>query len=305
MLNMSINLTQEKCPNCGAPLKDLNATVVVCSFCSAELQKASLPSFRIPSALPPTRPSADLGRVSVGNTSYRVHGRLAQGECCDVFLARRDSLLTEMVILKIARDDAGPLKREHAVLADLRKRAEGTFLEVMLPQAVGLGVARCDGKPEHTAAVYRWRSGFDFTFEDARAEYPGGVDPRACVWMWNRLLEQLSQLHKLGYSHRAIAPAHLLIHPRDHGLVLCGWSRCTPGPGDDLPRSAECIGFLLGSGAPRVLTDLVKRAPKYREALELKTELKRVAQEAFGPPRFHPFVLTGNTKGGLHGIRQL
>ena len=293
MLNVSI-IKPSQCPNCGAPLAPPKTHgVIVCSFCQAEFHKEGFPQFCVPLPLPVSHPTPDLGRISLGNHGYRVHGRLARGSHCDVFLARRDAALTEMVIVKVAREfEEQHVMQEWKTLAQLHQRAAGGFLQALLPQPVAIGVARCPGKAERPASVYRWRSGFQFTIEDARSQYPAGVEGRACVWMWNRLLDQLGCLHQLGYAHGAVTPAHLLLHPRDHGLVLCGWSRCAPGPTrEDISQSAHCIAYLLGSEVPLQLTQLVQRAGKMTDALELKAELKRVAQEVYGPPRFHAFVL--------------
>jgi len=301
MLNVSIVMKQEKCPNCGGPLNTA-VGVIVCAFCQTEFQPETSPQYQVPIALPDSHAACGLGLVSVGDQRYLVHGRLARGARCDVFLARRDGPLTEMVILKVAREsEERHVMQEWEILAQLHQHFAGDFLEALLPQPVGVGVGRCDGHADRPASVYRWRSGFHFTFADARAEYPAGVDGRSCVWMWNRLLEQLSSLHVMGYVHGAVTPDHLLLHPRDHGLVLCGWSRCTRGwsqgtasPRDDLVGSAQCIGYLLGTQAPRPLTDLVQRAARMTCALEFKAELKRLAEKVFGPPLFHPFILSGN-----------
>ena len=298
MLKMSIIIQAQKCPNCGGPLPGTQNPVVVCSYCEAQLARPPLPAYRIPSPLP-TLEVPDVGLMRVGSLAYRVLGRLAQGVHSDVFLARRDSPLTEMVLIKVARHDPGPLGREWQRVKDLRARES----RLLLPEPVAVGVARSDHRPERQAAVFRWRSGFQFTFEDARAEYPAGVDPAATVWMWNRLLEQLALLHGLGYCHGAVEPQHLLLHPRDHGLMLCGWSACQPGGGQaDVAASGRCIEFLLGSTAPRLLSQLARQAAKDCDAFQLKAELKRVTREVFGPPRFVPFHLTQNN-GGQYGIR--
>jgi hypothetical protein len=150
---------------------------------------------------------------------------------------------------------------------------------------------------EASATVYRWRSGFQHSFEYVLAQYPQGVDPRDAVWMWNRLLEQLAAVHQLGYIHGNLKPAHLLVHPRDHGLMLCGWSTVQKGadPGLDVAAGARCIEAILGKGkVPKLFSELVRWAGlpgRVRQARALQQELKRVAQGCFGPPQFHPFIL--------------
>lgn len=282
MLKMSITLAQAKCPNCGGPLTLPGA----CEYCDAEFSPGPGQAYRIPKPLPkPAVPH--LGRLTLGSQNYLVHGRLAQGAHCDVYLARKDAPLTEMVILKVARGDDEALAREWKILNQLHQRPD--FLTSLLP----VPVHRAPGR----ATVYRWRSGFQFTLEDAK----GQADPGSTVWMWNRLLEQLTVLHGRGYHHAALLPQHLLLHPRDHGLALCGWSHCQTGAsGPDLADSGRCISSLLGWRAPKKLKDLAAHAGTFSSAGQLKLELKRVALEVFGPPRFRPLILTN---GGNHGIR--
>lgn len=146
---------------------------------------------------------------------------------------------------------------------------------------------------DKVTAVYRWRPGFSFTFLDARREYPLGIDPRAAVWMWNRVLDQLSCLEEIGWSHGAIAPEHLLLHPRDHGVALCGWSEAARSEGDDLRQSGAAITTLLSRNAPKALRELAQHAACFDNAASLKQELRKISESAFGPPRFHTFTLTG------------
>jgi hypothetical protein len=259
-------------------------------------------------------------RVSVGNSRFAVAGRLAQGDGCDVFLARRDSNLTEMVVLKILRapQDRDLLQREWKLLGEIREAAEKAASSVarLLPQRVTHGTARCAGKPDRLASVFRWRSGFQLSL----AQLPSGLDARAAVWMWNRMLAQLDRLHGLGFVHGAVLPPHCLIHPRDHGLVMCGWSAAArsvkaaprlatsaqwnalvpPGPptaAGDVAMSARCIAHLLAkSQVPSGLLELIQRvsAPERAStAGQVLEQLREASSAAFGPPSFHRLALPG------------
>lgn len=216
-----------------------------------------------------------------------------------MFLARRDSRLTELVVLKVARalSDADLVAREFEVISELHgSEAQGAeHFSRLLPQPVMQGpVKDLQGVPR-PAAVYRWRSGFQHTFVDVLAEYSGGVDPRAAVWMWKRTLELLGFVHRGGFVHGAVLPAHLLVHPRDHGVVLVGWSSAqrtspsrplvatsasarafypealwsggAPSPTTDLAMSARSMAYVLGGdpatgkvprGVPQPLAELVQ-----------------------------------------------
>lgn len=275
MLIVSIILNITTCPNCGAVLKSYE-----CEYCCSVFAPIVDPGYRIPKPRPELLPEG-LFEVNVGDTPYRVLGQLARGENSQVLLARRASAVTEQVVIKLG----GPeLKKEWEALRHLQGRRE--LLDCLLPHPIQLGTVR-----RHTALVYRWRSGFIYTLAFARQQYPAGIPPEATVWMWNRILDQLSCLKELGYSHGDLRLEHLLVHVRDHGIAFCGWGKARLGEQGDLEASARCIGELLGPGTPSPLLDLVYSAHLYNSPQHLKTQLKRVAEAAFGPPKYRPFAL--------------
>jgi len=229
-----------KCPNCAAPVPPSVDRVLVCQYCNHVLTGVpTLPWGRAGDAADEERPD-DVGRprVQVAGRAYVILGRLAQGDSSDVFLARRDARLTEMVTLKVLRAnaDADLLAREWKALDDLSKSEEqgAPYFRSLLPQPVAHGKLRSKDTDARLTSVFRWRSGFQHTFEDITREYPSGVDPRAAVWLWKRALELLGWVHRSGFTHGAIVPQHLLVHPRDHGVVLVGWS-CAVRGRDPLP----------------------------------------------------------------------
>lgn len=207
-----------------------------CGYCSALLapgpggwQPAAAEAREEPITDPHRR------RVWVGSHRYAILGRLAQGESCDVFLARRDGRITERVLLKILRTDGDEdlLQNEQRVLETLEKsRAQGApYFSVLLPQRVDAGIARLGkhgDEGERRATVLRWRSGFIHSMNDVFAAHPSGIIPEASVWMWKRMLETLGWVHKSGFVHGAILPQHTLVHARDHGVAFVGWSAAVP-----------------------------------------------------------------------------
>lgn len=288
---------EERCPSCGAPLPAGSFDdVLVCSYCKAELRAAPGAQYRIPPKIdePPYEPS--LPRVSIVGTRWVVLGQLAAGASADVFLARRDVRLTETAVLKVSRDAAADerVAREWATLGaltDTSRQGAAHFIE-LLPMRVLHG--KVDGSTR-LASVFRWRAGFQFTFEDVRREYPGGVDARTIVWMWKRLLELVGWIHDGGFSHNAIEPSHVVVNPRDHGVHVVGWSNATRGTGDDVAATARLVRALLaGADVPAPVADVLRRAEgSATSAWVLRDELDRAAGEAFGPPRFHRFTLSG------------
>ena len=160
--------------------------------------------------------------------AYVVRGKLGAGGSSDVWSGHRDARLSERVIVKTLRatEDADLLLREQRVLTRLeRSEAPGhSYFRSLLPQRIAHGEATWDHGDAVLTSVFRWRSGFVYTLADVARAFTEGVDPRAAVWMWRRLLELLGWVHRSGVVHGAVLPEHVLIHPRHHGVTLVGWS---------------------------------------------------------------------------------
>jgi len=311
-----------------------------CGYCSALLapgpggwRAAAVDPSEEP-LLEPHRP-----RVWAGGLRYAILGRIARGEACDVFLARRDGRLTERVLIKILRSsgDADLLDREQRALETLEKsRAQGApYFARLLPQRVDHGVLRLGmhgAEGERRASVFRFRSGFVHTMDDVFSAHPSGVSAETSVWLWKRILETLGWVHQSGLVHGALLPQHLLVHARDHGVAIVGWS-CASSPGDKLPAtnaslrayypddvwrgepastrvdlcmSARVLLKALGGSvdrapsstpAPlaRLLESHARGEARVADAWLVRDELDRVAREVFGPPRFVPFAMPGWT----------
>jgi len=235
-----------------------------------------------------------------------------------------------------AHEDRDRLAHEHDVLRALQRatqRGSEHFTRLM-PQPIAHGEGRL-GLHGHEGprlvTVLGWASGFVHTFRDVRAAYPSGVPATAAVWLWKRVLETLAWMHEVGFVHGAILPEHLLVHARDHGVRLVGFSSATSTgqplsafPRDaeafypraawegggvtaslDLSMSARCVLFALGADDRRVsravpppLAALLQSvsaddADGRRDAWALVAELDAAAREAFGPPRYVPFAMPG------------
>ncbi|WAS96781.1 hypothetical protein [Nannocystis punicea] len=64
-----------------------------------------------------------------------------------------------------------------------------------------------------------------------RARLPHGVPPEHIVWIARRTLSVLGHAHDLGVLHGNIEPAHLIVRPRDHRVVLVDWCYAIVEPG--------------------------------------------------------------------------
>jgi serine/threonine protein kinase len=102
------------------------------------------------------------------------------------------------------------------------------------------------------------------------ARQTGGVDARHAVWMWRRLLDILSYVHSVGWSHSAVNPESAWLNPQDHGVFLMDWSQAKPNSEDisrasDVQHSARVIRVLLSGALDRKI-----------DSLNVPTELKRL-----------------------------
>ena len=273
MLIVSINVLPKTCVNCGAPLKE-----PLCLYCDTDY------SVRPASSREEIEPAvrSQFG-VRIRSHEYQLQGLLARGAHSEVYLARRKHLLREQIVLKVSQQDA-LLNAEWEALKHLEGRND--YLARLMPIPVGL--TRMRGR---TVLGYRWRSGFVHTLRFAREQYRGGLPAEATVWIWSRILEQLECLQDLGYSHNNLTLENCLVHPRDHGIALCGWSRARLGEGQDLAASGRLVNDLLGKAAPGPLKELARSAHQFYSPYQLQEEVVRVARSVFGPPKFQPFVL--------------
>ena len=112
-----------------------------------------------------------------------------------------------------------------------------------------------------------------FSMADVLAAHPAGLDFRDVMWMYRRLIIGLGYVHTQNVVHGAVLPAHVLLHPVDHGGRIIGWSyavadgksnvkaiskpykhfyapeildKKTPTPATDIYMAAKCAIALLG-----------------------------------------------------------
>jgi hypothetical protein len=304
------------CPGCGAALPpEALLSVVTCSYCRAAVtcddSFVSAAGFRRALADLDDNPAGE-PRTWIDDVPYRILGKLATGKHTDVFLAERARPLTERVVIKKARDPASAARLERAweMLTRLHEStARGAeHFTTRLPQLVSFGTAIADDDAERPAIVWRYASGFIHTFEDVRREYPAGVDGRHGSWMWRRLLELLGFVHSSGFVHGAVTPEHALVHARDHGVMLVGWSdarRIDGSPIDDIAASARAIAYVLGgdpsrgtvpSSVPAPIADLVSAiatSPRAHDAWALRGAVESAARLVYGPSAYHELAMPG------------
>ena len=214
------------CEHCGAPVDaPWSELVIVCQHCHTQ----HFPG-RPDAPVPPRVPVDGRPRLNIGGRTYVLERRLGDGDSSAVYQGRWVDRLGERVVVKVlsSLSDADRMRHEWDVLNALQSQqtAGHDHYVTRLPQPVALGIL--PGEQRRVAAVYGWKSGFVHTLQQVGKEHPKGVPGPVVVWILKRLLEQLGWVHRAGFVHGAVTPDHVLVHPRDHGALLIGWTGAVP-----------------------------------------------------------------------------
>lgn len=312
------------CESCGAPMDAPWANlVVVCVHCGSQ----NLPG-QPGSPVPPRVPVDGRPRLNLGGRTYVLEGRLGEGASTTVYRGRWVVRLGELVVIKVltALTDADLLRREWDTLRALQHATtQGSDHYVTrLPVPVAHGLV--DSDHPRLASVFGWKSGFVHTLEQVGEEHSSGVSPAQLVWILKRLLELIGFVHRAGWVHGAVTPDHVLIHPRDHGAMLIGWSLAAPwspgrtrplravphrwqglyggsreaSPTLDIQMACQCARSIAGWHLANVVTTppierVLQRglSGDVDDAWALRDELVAASSDALGPAAYHPLNMPG------------
>lgn len=306
------------CDACGAPLDARSWDAwILCRYCASANSVGA----------PPESAMVDDGRprVNVGGRTYVIEGHIASGDTSEVYRARWAMRLGELVVLKVNRslDDADLLRNEFRTLERLAVPSDPNTaaLAARLPQPIAFGPYASprskDPASRRWVAVYRWRSGFVHTLEDVARVHPGGVDDRIAVWILKRTLELLGYVHRAGIVHGAVVPPHLVVHPRDHGVMLVGFGTSVPqgsripalsrrwasyypqgrevGPGTDIVQAARSVRSISASlaGPVGALFAEIEAGRAGDDAWDTARRLSEASRVEHGPPAYNPLPMPG------------
>ncbi|AYF74420.1 hypothetical protein D7D52_11750 [Nocardia yunnanensis] len=248
---------------------------------------------------------------------YPVGALHARGSIADVYRSGSDR------VVKIPRRAAANrlLSGERNALRDIAAMtAEHAWLRPYFPELADTvdHLDSATGEQRVVNVLTALTDGF-VTLEDIRTAHPGGLDPRDYAWMHRRLLRCLAGARLAGWVHTAITPTNVLVHPRQHGIVLAGWSFATrPGhpaaatsksldyppeigaavsPATDVYLAHRLMLTMLGDRAPAPMrtfaTGCLQDDPRLRPAAaDLLDEFDDLLDRLYGKRRFRPFELT-------------
>ncbi len=306
------------CGSCGAPIDaPWDDLAVVCGSCGSQnLPDGTLVAPRVPIDGRP--------RINLGGRTYVLEGRLGDGDSTVVYRGRWVVRLGERVVIKVQASDADTalLRREWQTLGALHAAdAPGAqHFRTRLPSPVAHGLIDTD-RPR-VASAFGWKSGFVHTLSEVGELHQRGVPGPVTVWLLKRLLELLGFVHRAGYVHGAVVPDHVLVHPRDHGAVLVGWTAARPlgtpldaipsrwtalyprdrtaTPALDIAMATKVVhgagGYHLPGVRPhRALARVFDEGMSGRatDAWKLSEQLVQASNEAYGPPAYNPLMKPG------------
>jgi serine/threonine protein kinase len=247
--------------------------------------------------------------------SYRVGALVAAGDIANLYAV-------DGALLKLPRlpADNDLMAAEARALTRLAADGDPKY-RAYAPRLIESFTHEDPAKVRRTANVIERQPGFVSLAEVARA-YPAGLDPRDAAWMWRRLLTGLGWAHRAGVVHGAVLPAHVLIHPAEHGLVLIDWcysvapgerigalvaehrdlyppevtERRAAGPATDIYQATALMRRLIKDPPPamrRFADGCLYPAPRMRpqDAWALLAELDELLENLYGPRTFRPFTI--------------
>lgn len=256
-------------------------------------------------------------RIVIDSIPVEIGGRFAAGDACNLYHCRESDRLGTSVF-KIVRTAAvnAHLAHESKVLQKLFEADRERSFTPFFPQSSScIQYNDGEGALPRYGAIRRYadeiRSPDElYTLDEVCSAYPAGIDARDMAWMWRRLLSVLGFVHQAGLVHAAINPGHILIEPRDHKLLIIGWSRTVrigqqpripasdgrdwsmgARPAFDLDGGAACMRRLLKPDSDYAILRHLGRASESGDAWRLLEDFDRLIDAMWGPRSFRPFTM--------------
>ena len=240
---------------------------------------------------------------------YRIGAKVFAGDIADLSAVDGDKAL-----LKVPRSPADNdlMATEADALRRLRDHGDPKY-RPYAPRLIDSFTHEDAQRKRRTVTVLERQNGFV-----PLSRITKRLDPRDGAWMWRRLLAGLGWAHRAGVVHGAVLADHVLIHPREHGLVLVDWCYSGNRPAAIVARhrdayppevlddktATEATDIYMATGLMQGLIEMpgpMARfadgcrypAPRMRpqDAWALLKEFDELLDNLFGPRTFRPFEI--------------
>jgi len=222
------------CPQCNSPLTAHPlARSTVCAYCGTTVilveEAISVQQFHDAFSAwnMPLRYGIN-NWCAIDDRYWAIENLIGQGEYFDVYAGRLARWPSELVVIKILRDENAISLYENeweSINSLMKSQVNGSeFYTTLLPQPVLHGRIATGTFIGKMANIYRWQSGFKNNLLEVKQVYPHGVEPRQIIWVWRRILEMLNFIHLSGYVHGNVELSNLLIQENEHGIRLVAFA---------------------------------------------------------------------------------
>jgi hypothetical protein len=180
--------------------------------------------------------------LQTSTTTYTVERLLARGDICALYVGYAKGPGSRILKIPLQPGDNDLPANEARILKHLQASPDYAQLRHFVSQLVesfayqekSSGITRQINVLEHIDGLH--------SLKEVCTVYPRGIDPRDMAWIWRRLLVALGFAHASGVIHGAVLPTHILLQPREHGVVLIDWSYAV--------REGELISAISGEYRP-------------------------------------------------------
>lgn len=185
---------------------------------------------------PPPNPPYVETTFTISSKEIRLVSLLGEGLISSIHRATiSDGDPKRQYFVKISRHpkDNDLLEREYRNLMILhvpgRSLAEEDFFKIQrnyLPKPEELFYVAGSGGVQRRVLLLSTPTGDGYTLEQLlkMPKFKNGIDRKHMYWIYRRILLTLLLVHTKKIVHGAVTPNHVLVFPKEHGLVLLDWS---------------------------------------------------------------------------------
>lgn len=200
-----------------------------------------------------------LATIRSRHALHEVKHKLGQGDIATLFqVETTDDTGGTVGLLKVAKNarDNDLLAAEAKALKALH--ADDHPLTRYYPKLLDTFMYQ-DGR--RRANVITWQDDC-YNLEELRRKFPSGLPPVHVAWVWRRLLQALEFAHDHDLIHGAVLPPHVLVLPKQHGVILVDWCYSVGmGVSDPQAKTIKAVVSKYRDWYPNEVTDKIPPTP--------------------------------------------